>query len=102
MESTLTINVTLCVNGAKICYGKFSLGTSLSAALDTFDMLKGSESPLKTYMIEMELSKEIAGLEVPVKKIFCNLDQLKENAGLISKEIFLLAQLEGRDIKPLQ
>jgi len=102
MESALTINVSLCASGNKTCYGKFSLGTGLAFALNTFDMLKGSHDLIKTCMIEMELNQEIAGLEIPVKKIFCNLDQLKENAGLISREIFLLAQLEGRDIRPLQ
>ena len=102
MESTLAIIVVLHLKGTKITYGKFTLGTDRDTALETFNMLKGKKESLGACMIQMELIQEIAGLPVPLGTLSCNLEQLKENVAIISKEIFRIAQLDDLEIKPLQ
>ena len=102
METTFSITVTLNLKKKKLPYGKFSLGRDRTSSMEIFAMLKGKSGDGHACSIQMELSQEIAGLPVPISMIHCNLEELKENVAVISREIFRIAQLEEGDIIALQ
>ena len=102
MESTLEITLALHLKGTEITYGKFALGTDRKTAIETFNLLKGAKEHTGGCMIQVVLAQTLADLPIPLDTIFCNMDQLKENVGIISREIFRIAQLEEKTIKPLQ
>ena len=102
MEALFSITAALHLKSNKITYGKFALGTHRGTALETFNLLKGKKEHKGPCSIQMELIQEGDDLPVPLCTIFCNLEDWKENAGIISREIFRIAQLEDTAIVPLQ
>lgn len=102
METAFTITVTLNLKKKKLPYGKFSLGRDKASSMEIFEMLNGKSGAEDACTIQMELSQGIAGLPVKIGMIYCNLEELKENIAVISKEIFRIAQLEEGDIIPLE
>jgi len=70
--------------------------------MEIFKMLNGKSGAEDACAIQMELSQQIAGLPVTIGIIYYNLEELKENTAVISKEIFRIAQLEEGDIIPLE
>lgn len=102
METAFTITVTLNLKEKKLPYGKFSLGRDKASSMEIFAMLKGKSGDGNSCTIQMELTQKIESLSVPIGKIHCSLEELKENVAVISKEIFRIAQLEDGNIIPLE
>lgn len=91
METRFSITVTLgTANGGK-AFGSFDMGTdkNSSTAIQT---VKGR--PFGQRHISVELMEWIADLPVPIGIVHCNLEELKENIALITKEIFKIHHLE--------
>ncbi|MBB6238011.1 hypothetical protein HDC90_002639 [Pedobacter sp. AK013] len=98
METRFTINISLQGPGGKITYGKFSLGRDKKEANEIFSSLKGNAENVSGCSLKIEFLEEIMGLPVPIGRINCCLDELKENIAIISKEIFRIAHLENGNI----
>jgi len=101
MENTFAITITLKLKEKNLSYGKFVLGNDKIEATDIFCMLQGKTELTNACSIQMELIENVTNLPVPLGTIFCNLEELKENVALISKEVFRIAQLEEGTIIPL-
>ncbi|RZJ91440.1 MAG: hypothetical protein EOO20_04980 [Chryseobacterium sp.] len=102
MDNAFIITIALNLKKKKLPYGKFCLGRDKGSSMEIFSILKGKIDAENTHTIQMELCQEIAGLYVTIGKLFCSLEELKENTSAISKEIFRIAQLEEGDIIPLE
>ncbi len=98
METRFTINVSLQGPAGKISYGRFSLGSDKKEASEIFSQLKGSMEAAPGCSLKIEFIEEIKELPIVTGAINCNLDELKENIAIISKEIFRIAHLENGNI----
>ncbi|MBO9674624.1 MAG: hypothetical protein J7577_14350 [Sphingobacteriaceae bacterium] len=98
METHFTINLSLEGPGGKINYGKFFLGGNKKEASEIFSLLKGSTENIPGCSLKMEFMEEMMELPILIGTLNCNLDKLKENITIISKEIFRIAHLENGNI----
>jgi len=95
METHFTINISLQGPAGKITYGKFSLGKEKKEANEIFSQLKGSPEGAPGCSLKIEFMEEIMKLPIIIGTINCNLEELKENIAIISREIFRIAHLEN-------
>ena len=98
METRFTINISLKGPAGKINYGKFSLGKDKKEANEIFFQLKGSPAEAPGCSLKIEFIEEMMELPILTGTLNCNLDELKENIAIISKEIFRIAHLENGNI----
>ncbi|MFF5380349.1 hypothetical protein [Pedobacter suwonensis] len=98
METRFIINISLQGPAGKIAYGQFSLGRDKKEATEIFSQLKGSEEDAPGCSLKIEFMEEIMELPILIGTKNCNLDELKENIAIISKEIFRIAHLENGNI----
>ncbi|MEH3114818.1 hypothetical protein [Pedobacter terrae] len=98
METLFTINISLQGPAGKITYGRFSIGRDKKEATEIFSQLKGSTEEATGCSLKVEFLEEIMELPIPIGTLNCNLDELKENIAIISKEIFRIAHLENGNI----
>ncbi len=98
METRFTINISLQGPAGKITYGKFSLGSDKKEASEIFSQLKGSTEEAPGCSLKIEFLEEIMELPILTGTLNCNLEELKENIAIISKEIFRIAHLEDGNI----
>lgn len=101
METRFTLTISLQLPQGKLTYGRLSLGKEREAAWEMFSSLKGEMKPISGCHILMEFCEEIQELPVPLGLRYCGLEQLKENIGIISKEIFRISHLENGDADAL-
>ncbi|WP_343524785.1 hypothetical protein [Pedobacter sp.] len=98
METRFTINISLEGPGGKITYGQFSLGKDKKEASEIFSLLKGSADNVPGCSLKIDFMEEMMELPILIGTLNCNLDELKENIAIISKEIFRIAHLENGNI----
>lgn len=95
MKKSFIISLSLQTPDGALPYAKFSLGADQQTATSIFAMLKGKAEVSKPCGITVQLLEEIGELPVPIGVMVCNVDELKENVALISKELFRIAHLEN-------
>lgn len=94
METRFSITVTLGTANGRKAFGSFDMGTDKNSSTAIFRLLKGDLLPFGQRHISVELIEWIADLPVPIGIVHCNLEELKENIALITKEIFKIHHLE--------
>ena len=69
-------------------YGQFDLGNDRKLAHEVFSKLNGSRLVMEEHLLQLQFRETIQGLPVNMDLISCTLQQLEENCGIITKEIF--------------
>jgi len=95
MEIRFSIVVTLDTQKGKKSFGRFELGMEKETAGKIFGSLHGNICPVNSRYICMELYEEIVELPVPIGVLYCNLEELKENTAIITRDIFKIHHLEN-------
>ena len=80
-------------------FAKFFIGNNREIAYAIFKKLKGSDEVNEMSVLFMDFIETWEGLPKNLKVKSCTLQELSENCGIITRELFKFANLEGH--KPL-
>ena len=93
LETQFYIVINLKTSEGAQSFARFFIGNNRHNAHHIFRQLKGIDAD-ETNVLYLEFWETVAGLPVNIDMITCTLDQLSENCRIITKEVFLLFNLE--------
>lgn len=88
MKKTYFINCTLKTVQGFECFGQFFIGHDRYFAESLFKKLKGNEEVSEANILQLEFIEAKENLPLNLKMIRCDLNEMSENARLITKEMF--------------
>jgi len=96
METVFCISINIRSGTGYELLGKFMLGCNRQFAIAVFKQLKGNVSIINDEPIQLDFIESRNGLPVHLEVMSCSLNQLAENTRLITKEKFMLLNMESR------
>ena len=93
-QTTFTIRLNIKTCHGFECFGKFFLSNKRKYATAIFDQLKGEKKKKKKNVLQFDLVESINGLPASIQVISCSLEELAENCKLITKETFMVINME--------
>jgi len=69
-------------------YGTFELGPDREQALAIFKELKGTPEIAPNSILYMDFSEIRDGIPLPIEMMHCTLDEIADNARIITREVF--------------
>lgn len=94
MENTFCIKLTIKTATGHECFGEFFLGQNRKIAENIFHQLKGDREVDERNILQLDLMESRNNLPVNIKMMTCDLHELQENCGIITREMFRVFNLE--------
>lgn len=94
METQFYILLTLKTAKGLESFAKFFIGNSRERAAAIFQKLKGTSDISEKDVLFIDFMETIEGLPVNLNCISCTLGEIAENCAIITKEVFILQNLD--------
>ena len=95
MDTQFHIAFSFKIYGGYKTFAKFFIGDNREIAYAIFKKLKGSDEVNEINILCLDFIETWDGLPKNLKVKSCTLQQLSENCGIITKELFKFDNLEG-------
>lgn len=90
MDTQFYIIFNMRASDGWVQFGKFLIGNDRGTAKHLFGLLRGTPNVQEDYPLTIDFVETVNGLPVNLDMINCTLQQLQENTGTITKELFRL------------